>query len=232
MMKRNLLSPLVAAGVAAAVFLPVRLLADLVTCSVNLGSYAEGVVNPPSGEDVEFFVSSGGIPNIMLVLDTSSSMRRLAPDGASTSWGSFGNGYGCTNAWANARTFSSPCGRLLLPTGANAEGQLFNATPDWANDPKDANGRYCPQMTPGNPAPATDKPGFDPDFYGGGGGNPWFFEPAKVYHDAIVTPFSFADGWTDWSTNPAPYATSGDFCNQWSANPAKTAECSRCMQDQ
>ncbi len=236
-MKRNLLAALVAATVAAAVLVPVRLLADLVTCSVNLGSYADGVVNPPTGEDAEFFVSSGGVPNIMFVLDTSASMKRLAPDGAASSWGTFGNGYGCSNAWANARVFSSPCGRLMLAGGVNAEGQPFNPNPgspppNWASDPKDASGRYCPYMVAGGQPPATDKPGFDPDFYGGGGGNPWFFEAEKVYHDAIVTPFPFADGWSDWSTSPAPYATSTDFCNQWSGTPAKATECGRCMRDQ
>src|SRR5512133_2747384 len=108
-MNRKLLPVLVAAAVAAAVLVPVRLLAGIASCSVNLSSFADTVLNPARGEDTEFFVSSGGVPNIMLVLDTSSSMVRLPPDGASMGWGSFGSSYGCSNTWANALKFNSPC---------------------------------------------------------------------------------------------------------------------------
>ena len=39
------------------------------------------------------------MPNVALVLDTSGSMRRLAPDGAARSWGSFED-RDCTEATA------------------------------------------------------------------------------------------------------------------------------------
>ncbi|HEX8913677.1 MAG TPA: PilC/PilY family type IV pilus protein [Humisphaera sp.] len=228
-MKRKLAVLLVAAAVAGAVLLPVHLLADIASCSVNASSYADAVINPPGSEDTEFFVTTGGVPNIMLVLDTSWTMRRLAPDGAATSWGSFGGTYGCTNTWANTRVFASPCGTTTF------DGLPFNpspgATPPDFAQAKDLSGKYCPYMVSGNQPPATNQPGFDPDFYGGGGGNPWFFERDKVYHDAVLLPQG-VDGWTDWSTNPAPYTTYGDFCNQWSSDAAKAASCAACMRDQ
>ncbi len=228
-MNRKLAAMLVAAAVAGAVLLPVHLLADIASCSVNASSYADAVLNPSRGEDTEFFVTSGGVPNIMLVLDTSSSMRRLAPDGAATSWGSFGAAYGCTNAWANARTYASPCGTTTW------EGQVYNPSPgstppDYAQA-KDPAGHYCPYMVSGNQPPANDKPGFDPDFYNTTGSTPWLFERDKVYHDAIVTPVWFDDGWTDWSTSPANYTNYTNFCNQWSADATKASACTSCMRD-
>src|SRR5512138_1704038 len=186
-MKRTVLAALLAAAVAAAVLAPIHLLADLASCSVNASSFADSVLNPPKGEDTEFFVSSGGgVPNIMFVLDTSGSMLRLPPDGATQSWGTFGDGYGCTNAVANTLTFSSACGNTTL------DGSPYNPTPGQAGpdfaQAKDSGGKYCPYMVTGAQPPSTDKPGFDPNFYGGSGGNPWFFEPGKVYHDVIYSP--------------------------------------------
>jgi type IV pilus assembly protein PilY1 len=86
-------------------------------------------------------------------------------------------------------------------------------------------------MIAGNQPPATDKPGFDPDFYDAGASKPWFFEPAKVYHDVIYTVPTF-DGWTDWTTNPTGHASTADFCAQWAVDPAKQSSCNACMRDQ
>jgi type IV pilus assembly protein PilY1 len=238
-MKRILLLALVAAGVAGAVLTPVLLLADAASCSVTVSSYADAVINPPSGEDTEFFVSSGGVPNIMFVLDTSASMRRLPPDGASLGWGSFepagsavaGAGYGCANRWANNIRYHSPCGTTVL------EGSPFNPTPgspgpNFATEARDPGGRFCPYMVSGNQPAATNRPGFDPDFYDVGG-NPWFFQPTRVYRDAVVAPADVAaqDGWTDWTANPTAHATIPDFCSQWSGDPTKATSCDRCMRD-
>jgi type IV pilus assembly protein PilY1 len=237
-MKRSLHVALVAAAVAAAVLSPVLLLADVASCSVNVAGFADAILNPSRGEDTEFFVSSGGVPNIMFVLDTSGSMRRLPPDGATTGWGTFeragnavaGQGYGCSNSWANTRTFNSACGTTTL------EGSAFNpspglAPPDFAQA-KDTTGRYCPYMVAGNLPPKTDKPGFDPDFYDAGASKPWFFQPGRVYHDAIQAPVSGSDGWTDWTASPTAHATAADFCNQWAADPAKASRCGACLRDQ
>jgi type IV pilus assembly protein PilY1 len=45
------------------------------------GSYMDSQLNPPPGEDLEFFTSSGGIPTIYFLLDNSGSMQRLSPNG-------------------------------------------------------------------------------------------------------------------------------------------------------
>jgi len=230
-MKRNLLVLGVAAAVAAVVLSPVLLLADVATCSVSASSLADSIVNPPKGEDTEFFVSTGGVPNLMFVLDTSGSMRRLPPDGASAGWGTFepagnntaGEGYGCSNTWANALTYASPCGTTTL------ERSPFNpspglAPPDYA-EAKDPTGKYCPHMISGNQPPATDKPGFDPDFY------PTFFAKDRVFHDTVLAPVSASDGWTDSGTNPAAEASIALFCDRFSAIPAKKTSCDVCMRD-
>src|SRR5574337_1972633 len=47
-------------------------------------SYADTMLNPGKAEDVDFFTASGGVPNIMILLDTSLSMNRLAPNGPHT----------------------------------------------------------------------------------------------------------------------------------------------------
>src|SRR6266568_6028684 len=45
------------------------------------GALADAVLHPSTEEDNQFFTSSGGIPNVYLVLDTGVSMARLAPNG-------------------------------------------------------------------------------------------------------------------------------------------------------
>jgi type IV pilus assembly protein PilY1 len=44
-------------------------------------SYMDSQLNPPPGEDVEFFSSTGGVPTIFFLVDSSGSMQRLPPNG-------------------------------------------------------------------------------------------------------------------------------------------------------
>ncbi len=46
-------------------------------------SYMDALLNPSKAEDTDFFTRSGGVPNIMFLVDTSTSMRRLPPNGPS-----------------------------------------------------------------------------------------------------------------------------------------------------
>jgi len=46
-------------------------------------SYATTMLNGPKGEDTNFFTKAGGVPNIMVLLDTTGSMNRLPADGPS-----------------------------------------------------------------------------------------------------------------------------------------------------
>jgi type IV pilus assembly protein PilY1 len=213
--------------------LPVTLRADTAACSLFASSYSDAILNPPTGEDSDFFVNTGGVPNLMFLLDTSGSMVRLPPDGASGGWGSFqdasnvggsATGHGCKNAFANAIVFHSPCGALTK------EALPYASSTDWANE-KDASGAYCPYMTNGNQAPGTDKPGFDPDFYCGAGNcTPNFFKPAKVYHDAVLAPVSIDDGWGDWDTSPRAEASPDAFCTSVAgAGTTKETSCKACM---
>lgn len=41
----------------------------------------DAILNPAKGEDTEFFLRGGGVPNIFFLIDTSGSMERLPPDG-------------------------------------------------------------------------------------------------------------------------------------------------------
>src|SRR6266542_898605 len=45
------------------------------------GALADAAINPPNGEDNQFFTSSGGIPNIFFLMGTGVSMARLPPNG-------------------------------------------------------------------------------------------------------------------------------------------------------
>ncbi len=228
----------VGVAVGAAVFPLLSVDADVASCSVTASSYADSIVNPPRGEDTEFFVNTGGIPSLVFLVDNSTSMLRLPPDGAALSWGTFasakGNGseltaYGCTNAHANALVFHSACGATTgegLPY--NPPLDALDAPPVWA-EAKDANGSYCPYMTSGLQAPRSDKPGWDPDFY------PSLFPADRVFHDTSSLGSTAADGWTDAASRPAKAAASGaeltvaTFCDEYAADPLKEASCDACM---
>jgi type IV pilus assembly protein PilY1 len=218
-MTRTLRALAVAAAVAVVVLAPVALLADVASCSLMASSYADSIVNPPKGEDTDFFVSSGGIPNLMFLLDTSGSMQNMAPDGAG-GWGSFepaglttaGSGYGCINTWANTLVYHSPCGTTTY------DGQAFNPSPG-AQPPnyaqaKDASGNYCSYMTSGGQGLQTNKPGFDPDFY------PGFFDETQVHKE---------NSWSDTAASPS--GAIATFCSGQSGS-AKQNSCTACMRDQ
>lgn len=210
--------------------LPVVLRADNASCSLFSSSYADSIVNPSKGEDSDFFVNTGGIPNIMFLVDNSKSMRRMPPDGASQGWGTFeptgnataGAGFGCANAYANALVFHSSCGTTTL------EGRAYNpdiATggnpPVWA-EAKGSTGQYCPYMISGNQAPATDRPGFDPDF------SPKFFNSDRVYHDTLNMQLGVPDGWDDVDTSPHAATSVANYCSGRDTQ-AKRDSCAACM---
>jgi type IV pilus assembly protein PilY1 len=217
---RRLRTLAVAVAVAAVVLTPVMLLADVASCSLIASSYADTILNPSKGEDTDFFVSSGGVPNLMFLIDTSGSMKNLAPD-SSGGWGSFeptgltsaGTGYGCINGYANSLVFHSPCGTTTL------DGLPFNSTPGSAPpsfaQAKDGSGAYCPYMVAGNQPMKTDKPGFDPDFY------PGFFDETKAYLE---------NSWSDTSAGNGS-GTLATFCSGQS-DSAKQTSCTACLRDQ
>jgi type IV pilus assembly protein PilY1 len=178
-------------------------------CSLFGTSYADAILNPSKGEDVDFFVSTGGIPSVMMVLDNSTSVQRLAPNGAARSWGTFGPAAGCTNAWADSLTYASPCG------GTTVEGSPYVGTTDFADK-----ARVCPHFVNGNQPPGTNQPGFDPSFY------PTFFPMNPVFHDNDGSPGGTGaggnwSGWTHSGTNQASGSVAA-FCG---ANPT----CTSCM---
>ena len=219
----------VGAAVGLAVYPLLSVDADEASCSVTPSSYADAVLNPPKGEDTDFFVNTGGIPSLMLLVDTSRSMLRLPPDGASLSWGSFegaATSFGCDNDVGNTVAFHSSCGLTTL------EGQPFNPPLDGLDDPpvwaeaKDASGRYCPYMVSGNQPMGRDKPGYDPDFY------PALFSADRVYHDTIASSASGAiDGWGDFSGNPTADASVPGFCGRASWSAAQQTSCTSCMKE-
>jgi type IV pilus assembly protein PilY1 len=217
---RRLLPLAVAAAVAVVVLTPVMLLADVSSCSLIASSYADTILNPSKGEDTDFFVSSGGVPNLMFLIDTSGSMQNLAPD-STGGWGSFeptglttaGTGYGCINGYANSLVFHSPCGTTTF------DGLPFNPspgqTPPVFAQAKDATGAYCPYMVAGNQPMKTDKPGFDPDFY------PGFFDDTKAFKE---------NSWSDTSAGTGS-GTLAAFCTGQSGT-AKQTSCTACLRDQ
>jgi type IV pilus assembly protein PilY1 len=78
---------LVVLGAAAAAFLA-PYAADSGTCVTDQAamdllatSWADTQLNGPKGEDTSFFTSKGGVPNILVLMDTTGSMNRLPPDG-------------------------------------------------------------------------------------------------------------------------------------------------------
>ena len=84
-------------AVAAAVLAPYG--ADSGTCGdpaardLLAASYATTMLNGPKGEDTNFFTKAGGVPNIMVLLDTTGSMS-FTPDpavGESLFWVVVGN---------------------------------------------------------------------------------------------------------------------------------------------
>jgi type IV pilus assembly protein PilY1 len=192
------------------------------------GSYMDTMLNPPKAEDVEFFTSTGGVPNIMILLDTSGSMVRLPPNGPSTLGtlppeGTVGCGLDSATSAASltgsgtafgtlgARTWSSPCGSSLT---TSAVGRPYDPTLDYAHEAS-----VCPHYV--NPNPVTGADGYDPDWYCGSGadaaqaklscsGNtPNLFDKNIVLHDggptnnATYSSSTMAGyGWSDSVVSP------------------------------
>ncbi len=54
---------------------------DVAARTLLATNLADAVINPAKGEDTNFFIRAGGIPNIFFLVDTSGSMERLPADG-------------------------------------------------------------------------------------------------------------------------------------------------------
>lgn len=82
---------------------------DPLACGIAATSRFDSVVNPPVGEDAQFFSSStSGRPSVVFVLDTSAQMRELPIDVRSPSVRTMGTG--CANALLNALRYeANPC---------------------------------------------------------------------------------------------------------------------------
>jgi type IV pilus assembly protein PilY1 len=100
---------LLALGAAAALGLS-PYVADSLSCAdeaagnLLVASYLDAALNPPVGEDLEFLYKDGGVPNIMVLFDSSGSMQMLPPDGAGKIGGDGSTkppGYGLTSSDAN-----------------------------------------------------------------------------------------------------------------------------------
>lgn len=76
------------------------------------GNLVNTLLNPPKGEDAEFYTSAGGMPNIMFLTDTSGSMERLPPNGP---------------AFLGGTEPTLPAGHLLATPGtATAQNSAYN----------------------------------------------------------------------------------------------------------
>src|SRR5512134_806230 len=79
---RWLLTALLVAPAAGLVAVAVRAACEQPAAyGLYASSYMDSRLNTPGGEDNEFFTRAGGVPNIFLLVDSSGSMRRMAPDG-------------------------------------------------------------------------------------------------------------------------------------------------------
>ena len=203
-------------------------------------SLLDALSYPPKAEDVDFFTQSGGVPNIMLVLDSSGSMRRLPPNGPGFLGGTLptagviGCGMDADSAPLTApgtalhsvttRVYGSPCGLTVTP---GLQGTLFDATKNYANEAS-----ACPRFV--NPNPVAGADGYDPDWYCGSngtnatcsGGKANFFDARMVFHDVTVDAGAYdrnsnpaGDGWSDtavypFRTSTNSIATVDEFCQR------------------
>jgi type IV pilus assembly protein PilY1 len=169
------------------------------------GSFTDSILNPPKAEDVDFFSSQAGVPNIMILLDSSGSMIRMAPNGPSTLGttlpaGTVGCGLDASTSAAaltgpgtaisglNSRTWQSPCGATRT---AGKLGLAYDAAFDYANEAS-----VCPKWV--NPNPVAGSDGWDPEWYCGSGNTAAsakltcsgqnkvnYFDKHLVVHDAM-----------------------------------------------
>jgi type IV pilus assembly protein PilY1 len=191
-------------------------------------SLLDALSYPPKTEDVDFFTQSGGVPNIMILLDSSGSMRRLPPNGPGFLGGTLPtagvigcgldatssavSGAGTTLEQVLSRVYSSPCGAAVDPT---VVGATFDSTRDYAHEAS-----ACPRFV--NPNPVTGADGFDPDWYCGStgsnttcsGGKVNLFDARMVFHDVTVDAGTYdwngnitGDGWSDTAAYPYRIST-------------------------
>ncbi len=141
------------------------------------GALADAAINPPSGEDNQFFTSSGGIPNIFFLMDTGVSMARLPPNGpislglpgtgvagcgATAALGGLGAQAATMTQLLGERTYHSPCG-TVRPGVENQ--QYLPLSPVYVDYWAEA--RACPYYTQGASALVTPSTGgYDPDWNG------------------------------------------------------------------
>jgi type IV pilus assembly protein PilY1 len=211
------------------------------------GGLADAALNPASQEDNQFFTTQGGFPNLFFVMDTSTSMMRLPPNGpASLGVPATGTaGCGTTAAQGgltssamltafDGRAYHSPCGTA----GAAYENIAYlGAGTDYAQV-----AAACPYYSQGSSALAYG-PGFDPEFYATGsaltvgGGKPNLFPSNLIFHDTATdtgawsTTNTTGNGW-DFTTvypygstrraGPADIAT---FCADQGTNSAVCTTC-------
>jgi type IV pilus assembly protein PilY1 len=233
-------TPRISLLAALALLAPAAAAQDDAACSVAASSYADAILNPPRGEDVDFFVTSGGIPNIMFLLSTSQSMLRMPPNGAAGSWGSFVDttkgsigqayGYGCVNDIAAGIRFASACGTLAK------EGQPYSASSNWAEETEPDGTTYCPSFEQAGQPMTTNRKGYDPDFYHGKPDTQALFPAGRVYHDALArtdignrsgASAWLADGWASGTANSVD-DTQAAFCARFT-DAGVQAECATCM---
>ncbi|HET9551913.1 MAG TPA: pilus assembly protein PilY [Anaeromyxobacteraceae bacterium] len=173
------------------------------------GSFTDSVLNPPKAEDVDFFTAQGGVPNIMLVLDSSAKMVRSAPSpnglGTPLTAGIVGCGLDPVSAadvatvvapavsavtTLNGRAWGTACGATLT---SGKLGTAYDPTVDYAHEAS-----ACPKWV--NPNPVAGSDGWDPDWYCGSGNTASsanlacsgqnkvnYFDRNLVLHDTMAT---------------------------------------------
>jgi type IV pilus assembly protein PilY1 len=259
-MRKNLLRTLAALALLAVLSFPHDSLS--VACvdpaparTFYAGALADAILNPPTGEDNQFFTSSGGIPNIFFLMDTGASMGRLPPNGPISLGLPTAGAPGCGTdptlggldanaatmiALLGARTYHSPCGTVA----ATIETMPYQPGVDYYAAPEP-----CPYYTQGSNAFVTPSTGgYDPDW-------PAFFPEtattvtAQVFHtygsetdpnyDCQAQPtgkgWDFA-GTYPYSTvhgNKCQAAVVSDFCADTARVPAASQNaCLKCLYTQ
>lgn len=117
--RKNALRSLLLAAAATAVFAPYA--ADSGPCgdaaarNLLAAGWLDQALNPHKGEDMEFLYSEGGFPNIMVLMDTSTSMQMLPPDGPGKI------------RIPGSTLPDLPMGVLVTPTSSASQTAAFNA---------------------------------------------------------------------------------------------------------
>lgn len=124
---------LLALGAAAATVLA-PYAADSGTCGnpaardLLATSYADAQLNGAKGEDTNFFTRAGGVPNIMVLLDTTGSMNRLPPDGPNYYGAALPPGYYMGTGETNSTTQAA-----ALAANDTTTVPAYTATTNWTS---------------------------------------------------------------------------------------------------